>query len=293
MRPPCPVCSGQTFRPHFEQRPFTVVVCQTCGLFCLHPIPQTPSALQALYPSDYEPYQEPPVPSFWQSTLRRRHYAYRVTAVTQAHRSLSGNGRCLDIGCGPGGFLQNLQKTCPNWQVYGTDLHPQPLQTARQHALPVWCGLGDALPLPTASFNAVTLWEVLEHVPNPRHTLAEIHRVLKPDGNLLLSTPNGHSWQARYWGVHWAGWDTPRHLHVFTPPTLNRLLSETGFRLVRRLVFPMERFFMVESAQRARLANGRSRSSLLPALGVLAWPLLRALDFSRWSSSFVWQVEAI
>src|SRR5436305_1644830 len=79
------------------------------------------------------------------------------------------------------------------------------------------------------SIDAVTMWDVLEHVPQPRQDLALVRRALRSSGTLVLSLPNIDSFSARMFGPYWAGWEVPRHMSFFNPKQIERLLSESGF----------------------------------------------------------------
>jgi SAM-dependent methyltransferase len=87
----------------------------------------------------------------------------------------------------------------------------------------------EAARLPEASFDEVLLWHVLEHIPDPRATLREIHRILRPGGILVVAVPNAASWQARWAGPAWFHLDPPRHLFHFTASNLKRLLASVEF----------------------------------------------------------------
>ncbi len=132
----------------------------------------------------------------------------------------------------------------------GIDINPHAVQTASRRGLDVRLGDLSDLEFPAKSFDAVTIWEVIEHLTNPKRTIEEIRHLLRPGGYLFLSTPNGDSLQARFWRKYWAGWDAPRHLQVFTPQVLCHLLEENGFVLKGKISFPTERYFAVESIRR-------------------------------------------
>ena len=74
---------------------------------------------------------------------------------------------------------------------------------------------------------------VLEHLHDPRGTLTEIRRILKPDGWLMFSVPNFGSWERRFFGRYWYALDLPRHLQHFTPHTLRRTLDAAGFDVIK------------------------------------------------------------
>jgi len=85
--------------------------------------------------------------------------------------------------------------------------------------------------LPDESFDLVTMWHVLEHVPYPRKTLAVCGRLLAANGRIVIAIPNLHGWEARLLGRNWAWLELPRHLHFFSPDNVRRLLEESGFKV--------------------------------------------------------------
>jgi len=299
----CPLCKSCEANHQFNagdvtgttSRTFAVVRCGECGLFSLSPRPRERELL-SLYPEDYETFWPPldEEPNHLVRWMRRRHYALRCRTVRHAHPS---GGQLLDVGCGTGGFLREL--CCDdNWQGMGVDINESALSVARRQGVKVLCGQLRDVRFPNAYFDVVTMWDVIEHIPDPIGTLAEIRRILKPGGRFLLSTPNSKGWQARFWVSHWAGWDVPRHLQVFSPQTLHRLLEETGFELVRRLFFPMERFFVVESIRRwsqsftSRYVRASVRKLAGP-IGWAGWTVLRLIDHAPFASSIALEARPV
>ncbi|MEM8530593.1 MAG: class I SAM-dependent methyltransferase [Chloroflexota bacterium] len=299
----CPLCDSVEKRylfttydaMHAVDRPFAVVCCEQCHLYSLCPRPQEDELL-SLYPEDYEPFWEPieTDPHPIRRWFRKRHFNYRRRIVYQAQPA---GGTLLDIGCATGGFVK---ETCrnPNWQGAGVDINTRALQIARQQGVAALCNDTNLLGFPSESFDVVTLWEVIEHLPDPRQTLIEIHRVLKPGGRLILSTPNGASWPAHLLHKYWCSWEVPRHLQVFTPTTLAHLFQETGFGSTRRVVVPMERFVLMESARRwinERWNGWRHRIgyAIVSMGGLAAWPLLHLADYMPSASSLVIEAHRI
>lgn len=274
------------------RRRFTVVQCLNCNSFSLYPrLPK--EEILSLYSPNYEPYWKPIATerNLLLRWSRRRHYAYRCRAV---YTSCPEGGQVLDVGCGTGGFLYELQRT-GKYQVIGIDINEYALSLAQQQGIRVQYGELVDLCFPAASFDVVTAWEVIEHVRDPEATLGEIHRVLKPTGTLLLSTPNGASWQARFWRNYWCGWDLPRHLQIFSRESLYELLRNSGFRIIRNIHFPTERYYFVESARLWLKAHvGPPACDIMEKsialAGLALWPIFRMVDRSSSSSTIV--VEA-
>jgi 2-polyprenyl-3-methyl-5-hydroxy-6-metoxy-1,4-benzoquinol methylase len=175
----------------------------------------------------YEPYRTGYVQRFWArvasiypATRRVMEFPAHVLAELPA-------GRLLDMGCGAGDMLMLGQWM--GWQVVGVDFDPIAVQFAQARGLPVRLGTLEAQSFPEGSFDAVLLSHVIEHVHDPRGLLREIRRILAPGGRLLLSTPNASSWGHHVLRSDWPFLDPPRHLNIFSVPSLLRLCREAGF----------------------------------------------------------------
>lgn len=202
--------------------------CRQCGLIYLNPRPSR-AEIGQYYPTQYDPYARAieDEPSWWRRFNRRLAMRKRLRLVQQW---LPRPGRVLDVGCATGSFLAALREQ--GWQAQGVELSPYAADYARQrYGLDVFTGELQAAQFPPESFDLVVLWDVLEHVYQPRETLLEAARIAAPEGALLLVLPNPDSVEARLFGPYWAGWDTPRHLHVYAQPVIRRLLRETGWRM--------------------------------------------------------------
>jgi len=205
-------------------------------------------------------------------------------------------GYALDAGCGTGGFAHQLAQI-PGWRCAALDITPSALAVARRQLPGVLQNNSERMPFAADTFDAVTLWEVLEHLPDPRATLVEIHRILKTNGTLLLSTPNAESWQAKFWGPVWTGWEIPRHYHIFTIRSLDMLLQAVGFKRIRKFSLPMDHFYFVESMRRwiYTRADGvtQQKAVKIKLAGWFFWPLARLLDRTQISSALVIEAKVI
>src|SRR5262249_27417170 len=110
---------------------------------------------------------------------------------------------------------------------------------ASKNGVPVVCGSLDRAPFAPKSFRLVTMYHVLEHVPDPSAYLDAAHALLDLGGRLIVQVPNSHSWQAALFGRHWVGFDVPRHLHTFNETNLLQLLQSRGFEIRRRKHFSL------------------------------------------------------
>ena len=213
--------------------------CRSCGCIFQHPLPE-PVALASFYPRRY-----------WWSADARPGLAAALGKLERVYREFVGrdhvrflqhcargnrSGRSLlDIGCGTGTFLHLARQR--GFVPHGMDVSEHAVAAARaQYHLPVQRGdIGSDL-WPAHAFDFITMFHVLEHLPEPQHALEYAHGLLKPEGSLILQVPNAASLQARAFGPRWYGLDVPRHLINFTPRSLGLLLDRAGFswQIVRR-----------------------------------------------------------
>ena len=207
----------------------TLVRCRVCGLIYQNPRP-TPSEMPAHYPPEYESYVNPGE-GREVAPLLQQAYRYGMDKRCRYVTRVKSGGRILDVGCATGLFLLNMRRQ-PGWEVHGVEISPHAAAIARQQGLDVFTGDLEEAQFAGASFDVITMWDVFEHLHDPAASLAEIRRVLKPDGLLVLRVPNEGSWDARIFGRYWAGYDAPRHLYIFDRRTLTEMLARNGFTTV-------------------------------------------------------------
>lgn len=234
----CPLCGASDFVPALELRDrllgidgqFQMVRCARCELHCLNPQP-TMAELTRYYPEDYHPFAVPPPDQL--PLLQRLSVNYGLHKRRKAVTRYKGGGSLLEIGCANGLFLDAMRQT-GHWQLQGVDVSEPAVRYAQeQFGLDVFHGPLEDAKFPDSSFDAVVMWDVLEHVHQPKETLREIHRLLKPDGVFVFRLPLLDSWDQELFGPFWSGWDAPRHLTLFSRHTLKLMLAETGFRMER------------------------------------------------------------
>lgn len=179
------------------------------------------------------------------------------------------NGRLLDVGCGAGGWIHAMQSR--GWSVDGVDFDPKAVAVARSKGLQVRLGALEDQDYPNETFDAITLSHVIEHVPYPNNTLAECYRLLKPGGKIVLLTPNSGSLSHKIFKKSWRGLEPPRHLHIFSLPSMEALLKNNGFE--ENWVRP----FIVSSViyDSLQIKWGRGRFAAGSFIHWIAWTIVR------------------
>ncbi|MBI5118372.1 class I SAM-dependent methyltransferase [Candidatus Poribacteria bacterium] len=141
-------------------------------------------------------------------------------------------GRLLDIGCATGFSLEVAREL--GWRAQGVEISEFACDFARKNlGVDVFCGLLANADMEPASFDVVTMWDYIEHCPDPAEEFKKAHSLLRPGGLLALTTPNIASVPARVWRSSWMGIKQGEHLYYFTPGTLKRLLAKSRFETVR------------------------------------------------------------
>ncbi len=221
---------------HTTDSQFSVVRCCDCGLLRLDPQP-FPDELGRYYPANYWFAPDQSAAGRLEEAYRRLVLRDHLRFVTQA---LGGrrSGLLLDVGCGGGLFLGMMRLR--GFRVVGLDISREAAAIAwRRHQVPAVCGDLERWPLPAASFAGITMFHVLEHLPDPRSFLNAAHHLLASGGKLIVQVPNAACWQFRLLGPAWNGIADPRHLFNFRDTDLERLVESCGFEVIRRKYFSL------------------------------------------------------
>jgi len=166
----------------------------------------------------------------WSDWVMRKRLPTVVEGLPAYYRYLPRPARkaaLLDVGCGNGDFLRQVEPL--GWYAVGLESDPKAHSLAAARKLNVVKGSVPNTGMPDNFFDAVTLNHVIEHVHDPRRVLAELFRLVKPGGRVILTTPNWRSYGAQLFGRYWRGFEPPRHLVLFTPDSLAAAVTKAGF----------------------------------------------------------------
>ncbi|MDO7172140.1 class I SAM-dependent methyltransferase [Mariniflexile sp. AS56] len=148
----------------------------------------------------------------------------------------------LDVGCGTGDFLQTAQKK--HWTVSGIEPNEEARALANKKTNQAVYEIEELLKLEAKSFDVITLWHVLEHLPNLEEHIQIFKKLLKPNGTLIIAVPNYKSYDATYYKEFWAAFDVPRHLWHFNKPSISKLVSKVSMEVVKTKPMYFDAFYV-------------------------------------------------
>jgi 2-polyprenyl-3-methyl-5-hydroxy-6-metoxy-1,4-benzoquinol methylase len=154
----------------------------------------------------------------------------------------SNEKRLLDVGCGTGDFLKISQKN--NWKVFGIEPNEKARQIANQKTDNSVFGIEQLFKFNANSFDVITLWHVLEHLPRLEEHLSILHKLLKPNGTLIIAVPNFKSYDAQYYKGFWAAYDVPRHLWHFSKHSISKLVACYKMKVFEILPMKFDAFYV-------------------------------------------------
>ncbi len=227
---PCNVCGGNDTRCLTECGEFRIVRCQRCGLVYLNPRP-APAELASLY-ADYHA-RGGETEASWDRLMGR---IYRESAgLLHAWRNGARPGRLLDVGCGYGAFVTAMREE--GWDAEGLDVSSRVVEVAVRKGRPVRQGTLDGLQGAEGTYDAITMFYVLEHLPDPMGALRKVALLLVPGGILLIRIPHTSPIVRLLAPIGLGGtlYDPPYHLYDFSPAVLRDMLRRTGFVDIRTL----------------------------------------------------------
>jgi len=225
----CDLCGKDDAAPLVTKNGFRVVRCRECGLVYVSPRPRF-GALAAIYDQDnFQAHQvERAEDRDWQKEARAR--------LELINRHKPARGALLDVGCSTGWFMGIARDG--GWKVSGIDVSVGSVRYAKSKGFDARVATLDSHDFATASFDVVTMFDSIEHMPSPMQALHKVHELLRDDGIVFITTPNveglfprlTYKVLGRTLGV-WEHPTPPGHVFQFGRPTLAAALDRAGFRI--------------------------------------------------------------
>jgi 2-polyprenyl-3-methyl-5-hydroxy-6-metoxy-1,4-benzoquinol methylase len=256
----CPVCGGTSFTNLFavtdttvSKQSFTIIKCTQCTIALTQNAPNAQN-IGPYYNAEAYVSHTNSTKGFI-NTIYHWVRRYSLRTKVQLIKTVTGlqTGTLLDVGCGTGAFLH--QAKTAGWQVTGLE----PDATARQNAQQLF-GITPNYPqqlfnFAPNTFNAITMWHVLEHVHTLNEYLQQLHKILTPNGKLVIAVPNYTSADAAAYKNHWAGYDVPRHLYHFSPQSMQTLLAKHGFTISQYKPMWFDSFYVSLLSEKNKSGN--------------------------------------
>ena len=150
--------------------------------------------------------------------------------LIEVHQNTKGS--VLDIGAGTGDFLKTMKDA--QWEVSGVEVNAEARKKANEKGIEL---LENLNALENKKFDIVTLWHVLEHLPDIENTIQKIQNLVRKDGLLIIAVPNFKSYDAAYYKENWAAYDVPRHLWHFSQESMKILFSTMTHIATKPMIF--------------------------------------------------------
>jgi 2-polyprenyl-3-methyl-5-hydroxy-6-metoxy-1,4-benzoquinol methylase len=257
----CPVCNSSDINPLFtvadhsvSKESFVIWQCGNCTLRFTQDVPDEASIGPYYQSTDYISHTNTSKGLVNQLYQKVRNYTLDQKTKLIINQTVK-TGNILDLGAGIGAFLNTMKES--GWEITGIE----PDEGARQQAKKLFdleLQQTDALQqLPENSFDAITLWHVLEHVHQLHAYVEKLKTLLRPSGKIFIAVPNYESLDSSIYKLYWAAYDVPRHLYHFTPKAISFLMQEHGLNVIAKKPMWFDSFYI--SLLSSKYKNGKTK----------------------------------
>jgi len=220
----CPVCDSEDFSWLFEKENEPFVQCKSCQLVLINPRPVFKQVLNT-YTDDYSRAYARKADKKIRRSLKR---------IKLASKGLSDKGRWLDVGCSAG-FVVKAANDC-GFDGWGVDVEPWGIKYGSEQLEldNLYEGMLEEQDFPDAHFQVISLYDVIEHVPDLNRLVSELSRLLMPAGIIDIVTPDIGHWRVTKPLSEWKEIKPSEHLYYFSDKTLDRLLQKHGLQIKKK-----------------------------------------------------------
>jgi len=264
----CPICHSGNIQQKFSAKDYTVTgesfmifQCNDCRGAFTQDVPGKHDIGRYYASENYISHSDTS-----EGLINRIYHTVRKKTLQQKKALIinitgQSKGNVLDIGCGTGAFIHTMQQA--GWETTGLE----PDETARKKAAELYqinpLPSGELFALPANSFDAVTMWHVLEHVHELHEYVAQIKLLLKPGGKFVVAVPNYTSPDALHYQQFWAALDVPRHLYHFSPASMKALMTLHGMQVMETRPMWFDSFYVSMLSEQYRRGKGNMVGAFL------------------------------
>ncbi len=264
----CPVCNASNLQPALSaidytvsQEQFQILKCIDCKhLFTQNVVSQ--NEIGRYYKSEnyisHSDTQKGFINKLYHTIRKYTLESKRKLVQTETKKQ---QGKILDIGCGTGAFLNTMK--LKGWESTGLE----PDDVARTKAKELYSL--EPLPsheifnLPGNTYDAITLWHVLEHVHQLQEYIAQLKNMVTPTGCIFIAVPNYTSYDAQHYGAQWAAYDVPRHLYHFSPTSMKKLVEQHGLTIKKIKPMWFDSFYVSMLSEQYKNGKGNILKAFL------------------------------
>jgi 2-polyprenyl-3-methyl-5-hydroxy-6-metoxy-1,4-benzoquinol methylase len=290
----CPVCASNNIQQKLSAKDYTVSgevfeiwQCNNCQLRFTQNVPGENEIGSYYQAGSYISHTNTK-----QGIINKLYHAVRKhTLNTKKNliQKVSGlqTGHLLDVGAGTAAFINTMQMA--GWRITGIEPDEATRKRAAELHAVVLLQQNALFKLPAQHYDVVTMWHVLEHVQHLHEYIAQIKKILKPGGKLLIAVPNYTSKDAGIYKQHWAAYDVPRHLYHFSPNSIKILMQQHGLQVKNMKPMWFDSFYIAMLSQQYK--NGKNNLPVAVLNGLLS--NLAAVGNVQKCSSVIYIVEKL
>lgn len=257
----CPVCGSGDIKNVLLAKDYTcsnenfvIAECTACTLRFTQDVPEAASIGQYYKSENYISHTNTS-----RGLINRLYQSVRKRTLKNKRRLIEkqtgiNKGCVLDVGSGTGAFVNEMKKS--GWQVTGLEPDADARSVCKQVYDIELRSIEQLFELAPSSFDAITMWHVLEHVHDLHGYLAQLKSLLKQNGKLFIAVPNYTSMDAVIYKEHWAAYDVPRHLYHFSPASMLLLMEKYGLKVLVYKAMWYDSFYV--SMLSSKYKNGAS-----------------------------------
>ena len=263
----CPVCNNTEFTNEIicedttvSKEQFNIVRCSSCEFIFTNPRP-APDFLGNYYDSNtYISHNSKGV-----SLIKLIYKIARSLAFKSKYqlikRYVNENKTLLDYGCGSGHFLSYCNKQ--GIKITGIEPNNDARKTANEITKNA---VVNSISKLDQTFQVITLWHVLEHIPNLNETVDLLKKKLNKNGTLIVAVPNVEAWDAQHYKNNWAAYDVPRHLYHFSQSSLKNLMKKHSLKIKEVIPMKMDSYYVSMLSEKNRTGNNNYFRSIINGL---------------------------